>query len=397
MANSTKSRKTGNSQRVLTPINIDTERGTKIWNELMDGPEEKFTAYLKRCLFGKFLKTVEPSLIRSSDFRLYAVTADTRSDIIIVDGRKVWTSGDGWSDIDENYCGRLSHDEIEGLILPSPKAKRDEGLACVLCNADINDNEKSTNLVSVMRGVKLAPAVSFQCLGNFYERQDVVLMLEKGRLVIVDFEEDKRTPLTDAQKQHHDAILKYKLLVAKTPKTKAEEPKPIKPPKPGFTIIGHGSNREWHRPGAVVIRDTKTGQCYLFGQDDETYFGCELPDQVESVSEAYNSLTPEAVHGRADWDRQGEWFALPCTPPEEKDCALIVENSRRYNLWLARKDEDGNQHCLECEELRVGKDGLVYARNGNLCHDQHGDLSFTDWVVFHENRAVRSFSQEGVD
>lgn len=60
-----------------------------------------------------------------------------------------------------------------------------------------------------------------------------------------------------------------------------------KPPSLGFSLIMN-NKIEWHKPSTVVIRNGDV--TYLMGQDEGTYFGCQLADNPNSVEEAYLSL-----------------------------------------------------------------------------------------------------------
>lgn len=170
---------------------------------------------------------------------------------------------------------------------------------------------------------------------------------------------------------------------------------PLRAPKRGFTLIDRldsdygESVYVWHKSGHHVL--SSNGKYYLLGQDEGQYFGVELPKKVKSLEEAFRSLVPV---GAEKAQRQGEWFIVPCQKP--KDCvsfeALIYGNC----LALPKDDPDGNNHCLACTEFAV-KDNIVYAYDGSLTHDQHEQRSFSGWVKFLKNLAVRSVSVDGVD
>ncbi len=250
------------------------------------------------------------------------------------------------------------------------------------------------------------PTVSFECLGQFFakrnETNSVISanLLASGKLVVVAFSEDDKIKLTKAEQK-----LRSKANRSNVP---SDGPKP----PTGYTLV----NNDWHRSATVVVRDTrKGGSTYLLGQDESVYFGCELRDHPTSVQEAYDSLVPDEVKGKA-FNRHGEWFVVSVAEkdvPKLEDCLMMFgppdHNAGQSTGWPHHKvigelalpiQEDGSAyHWIQPSEGRIGKDGTVYAFDGKLVHsnNDHTDVEYQGWVTFYRNTAKRSVSTQGVD
>lgn len=238
--------------------------------------------------------------------------------------------------------------------------------------------------------------LSFSCLGMFDNRKGGYRgsqMLREGLVTIVDWTADERRPINKSD---------LKKLASKDPVVRAS----AKPPQPGFVSLGD----EWHRSGYVLLKFGK--QYLLFGVDEGSYFGCQLPSKADSVSEALDILVPAAVKNKS-CPRQGEWFleAIPKdkVPSVEKSLAYCSDFSDedfgseygylsdRTCFTLPKADAKSNTHLVFCSEWRVGKDGVMYALDPEVIHRDHATVGQNGWVRFHENTAVQSFSIAGVD
>ena len=384
---------------VMKVLNIATPSGKEAWEAIRgqsNQPKTKnipvFDAYAKRCDIVAFLKTLDyPPLKIDSDF-IFAVP---NGGTALMHGKEVKFNES--TDLDDRIDEQtFKWDDTAGVMAPAPQRLRDKMLAIIVCDADLAEN--SNQVLAMMAGEEFCPSISYNCMSRFYDGnpQTVVNMLAKGTLVVIDFIPDQKIELTDAQSK---ALTIYNREVKK----KHGNPKPLKPPKPGYTLV----DRKWHRAATVVLQDTKTKKCFLLGRDGDTYFGCELPEAVQTVEAAHECPQPEAVKGRSDWDRHGEWFTLPVATkdvPEEKDCIAISNIETDYNdgqLWLPRNDPMGAKHFFGGTEIRFSKDGKFYVLGLEITHERgdHEDLKTQDgkWRTLHCNRAVRSFSQEGVD
>lgn len=166
----------------------------------------------------------------------------------------------------------------------------------------------------------------------------------------------------------------------------------------GFTLINGPNGKRYHRPSTVLIKDTrKNGKSYILGQDEDTYFGCELPTHPRNVEGALKSLAPKSIRNKLDTiKRQGEWYVVPVNKnqvPKIENC--IVTSSDEIALPIM--DADSNRHMIDSRDIRVDKNGNIFAHNGSIVHDQHVDIKYTGWHKFIQNTALRSFSEEGVD
>ena len=227
-----------------------------------------------------------------------------------------------------------------------------------------------------------APAitVSFLCLGRFVgdaKPLELVAMLHGGKIKVLDFTKDETRAVSAADKK------------------KREAKKPVFPPENGFTYLIISD--VWHRAATVLLRYGRMR--ILLGQDDGTYFGCELKGAPNTVKEAFKSLIPEHIRKVKGVKRQGEWFVVPVAKknvPAVTECAAMTKNG----IDLPVDDEDSARHTVSSTDIRIRKDGRIYATKVHLRHDagNHPNIEMPEgWYTFDRNTAVRSFSQEGVD
>ncbi len=169
----------------------------------------------------------------------------------------------------------------------------------------------------------------------------------------------------------------------------------VRPPEVGFTLM---AGLQWHRAATILFRYDR--KVYLIGQDEGTYFGCELADKPEMVKEAYYSLMPERVRKVIAPKRQGEWFAIPVPAskvPTMDKCLATFDHSGDSGIVLPR-ESGGNAHSLTSQDGRITAAG-VFVKGGCLYHEEHDNLCLPEkqWTTFVKNTAVRSVSREGVD
>jgi len=200
----------------------------------------------------------------------------------------------------------------------------------------------------------------------------------------------------------------------------------------------------YHRSGNVLMEYAKGGirKHYVFGVDEEQYFGCELPKTAKNTTEALLTLAPSQAVDKKKKKlkkgvlRQGEWFLIPRTGKEAvhpymNNCAQITEFLWvEENITLPIDSPDANLHTFatsEFGELRAlyadaGVDlpigcayvhlptGRIFVQSGYLTHSQgtHADVRVHErsahvidkWCDSWElvrNTAVQSFSEDGVD
>lgn len=200
-----------------------------------------------------------------------------------------------------------------------------------------------------------------------------------------------------------------------------------------------------HRLGSAVIEIE--GKHYLSSidagaKDREGYFLVELPENVTSVDEAFDTLFPEDLARDAPHVRQGEFFFEP-TNMQTKELSLIeqlyewglydynrqttfhrkfstkehAENGLATHIktWgfnentegmtvhrfpvkgtknLARYFNAGTGNPHTVSEIRQ-RDGTIFVR-GTVRHPEHKTINLgKNWHRVFVNRAVRSFSASG--
>jgi hypothetical protein len=182
-----------------------------------------------------------------------------------------------------------------------------------------------------------------------------------------------------------------------------KKPKTAKVPA-GYTWTG----TRWHRSASVVV--SYDYGCFLLGQDEGSYFGCQLPKMAKSLNDAYEILIPDEVKGKR-FIRQGEWFAIPVSEnkvPKIKNCVVTG-----YSVILPRKSADSNPHLLVAHDwvaervinsgienswnIRVTGDGKIFGLDCEILHRDHEAIENAGWHQYVENTAIQSVSVEGVD
>lgn len=232
--------------------------------------------------------------------------------------------------------------------------------------------------------------VSFLCVGRLVFPQRAGLdsanylnLFREKRTTLLDFIPDVTIKAKTSEKEW---VRKFGLASARAK---------YSPPKAGFTLLWDGLVLEWHQSSTVLFKvGSKT---YLVGQDEGTYFGCQLQGNPTTVKAAFTDLMPKSVRGRR-FMRQGEWFAVAANkvPPIEKCCAEFT------GLNLPRDGENSATHRLHaCDDGRIAQDGSIFLSGGELVHskNEHASLEFPEgkWKRLARNTAVRSISVEGVD
>lgn len=159
---------------------------------------------------------------------------------------------------------------------------------------------------------------------------------------------------------------------------------------------------QWHRPSNVLIKDKNSH--FLFGQDEGTYFGCILQDNVDTIKQAYISLMPPEARGKKGVLRQGEWFAIPVEEwivpkPTDKNVIMFGDALSSGYFDLPIEHEHSNRHNFVGTMIVTNK-GDLYVRDFDIQHDEHLALTPNNsdtWYILRKNTAILSFSQEGVD
>lgn len=247
-------------------------------------------------------------------------------------------------------------------------------------------------------GLEESPTISFKCLARFFAPKELsekhltklaVSILQKG--TILDYSLDEYRDLTPKQ------LLKVKTdrkARASSPSKRATG-REICPPEAGFVLGGLGER--WHRSGSFLF--TYQGKTVLLGVDEDSYFGCELPEKAKTLKHAYTCLVPKQIRNKP-FTRQGEWFAVPVDKKDVPDIteAIVFAEDIVENLCLQVDDPDSARHILSATKIIVAQ-GKVFAQDPLLSHsrEEHEQLDLKGWYTFVKNTAIRSFSEEGVD
>lgn len=287
----------------------------------------------------------------------------------------------------------------EATVLPYDlPAKANEGKPIeryftLAVNADMGDEidrgpEKGISDETVIHRYSF-PVLSYECVRNLLKLKngiDVGKLLANGKLVITDYTPDQSIPYTAQEskvyKEAQDTGQRFAL----------------KPPRSGFTAMSWC----WHMPSTVVLQ--YKNKSYLLGQDEEQYFGVELPEQAKTVTAAFRALIPRPLRKIPNLTRQGEWFFVPVDKekvPARSDCKLVFNChiSESAGMALGRDDDESSFHFVGTDDGRVDKNGRVFALDPTLVHSegQHSNVTEQGWIEFVRNTAVQSVSVEGVD
>lgn len=267
-----------------------------------------------------------------------------------------------------------------GMIAPSPKGN------LLIVNGDEESQDGELDSHAIMDNLSTdSVTMSLICLKRLFQRKSVWQIPD---IKIVDYAGDHHIRLTSAEK--------------------GADPGTLRPPV-GYTRIFD----EWHRSATVVFTIASDRKhTYLMGTDEGSYYGVKVPGRHRTVKGCYTALIPKVARGKA-FQRQGEWFLVPVEAskvPETPKCIVTctdpdctVDEPDGPHNWsgfaLPVTDNDSSRHLIVSDDIRVAKDGTVYAHNPVLHHSrsQHREISATGWVRFACNTAVRAVSVQGVD
>ena len=247
-----------------------------------------------------------------------------------------------------------------------------------------------------------APTVSVQCikrlLGLEWEggTEALAKLVKAKKVVFVDYVPDSILPVTAKQRRQYRASVEaFRKQYGYGP-TNSRDMAPNGGPC-GYTFMpgGSGVAYKWHRAATVVLRDTrKKGASYMLGQDEDTYFGLQLPGHPKTIDKAFESLVPRSIRKVDGVKRQGEWFCVPLSEDQVPPIHECVEVSEAV---LPKDDADSNDHTVGGNPVMVGNDGTVYAHDGQLIHTDHESINMKGWCKYVVSTAVRSVSVEGED
>jgi hypothetical protein len=385
------------SEKVVSvPIDLSSRQGRAQAEKVLDGGD--WEDYNNSEALSEYLKSGTEPLARYRDALLFSVESDSswNPDLTAALSNGVLGRIFGVVPLDvtaEHLKGSKQAAPL-GAIVPCEKRTQENKQYKHL--VVVNGDEEHNQLVSLLDN-GLFPTVSFECLAHFYPESkrgeyEVGVRLATGELRVVDYQPDQ---VREMSKEDKKVWATFRSVTSPSRLgNKSTKVKPPAPPEPGFTAVGN----EWHRSATVLLHDTKRNMTLLIGQDEGTYFGVELPRRSGSISEAFKDLTPDGARGVAGVKRQGEWFAVPV---DLKDVPTLSESivTSESDLTLPMETDDSNRHYVRSMDIRVAKDGTVYALDPQVEHSagEHAEMNASGWVKFLKNTAKRSFSVEGVD
>lgn len=228
------------------------------------------------------------------------------------------------------------------------------------------------------------PAISFICVARLLgldNSYDVGPLFSSKTLEVIESAKDQFIPLTEEEKT----------LIRRNETSK------LVSPGFGFTRVGY----RWHKPSNVLFRDTRTDIYYLLGQDEGSYFGCELSGKPRSIKSAFLDLTPKEARNKPGVLRQGEWFAVPTSMPNI-DNFTTFELSQDSYVVLPKEDRQSNDHilCFGKNKTFIHNGTCYVSGTWRLYHNDHTSLGPLDSKLiyaFYRNTAVQSVSVAGMD
>jgi len=261
---------------------------------------------------------------------------------------------------------------VVGIFVPGKKGHA----FCFLGNADNPDVDVDEDVFSN------TTALSFACVGRLLSDKRPVASSKvlgwfwDGTIRVIDTTPDERQELSPKQSLALTNELSKNSEVATSELSNRIGPAPGL----GFTLVNGDNGYVWHRPGFVVFSHgtKKNKKTFIVGQDENTYFGCELQDHPETVKDALLSLMPPEARGKKNVLRQGEWFAVPSKAPLKEDCIQAL-----YGYFTLPMEPGGNPHCYADGSFRICADG-VFVQGGELRHDNHDLLVLpkSGWFKF---------------
>lgn len=254
--------------------------------------------------------------------------------------------------------------------------------------------------------------ISFNCLSRFYPMKNgldpdskegekefpshiskVCARIANGEIKVIHFTPDVKVNLTTTEKNILNKLLKISRSLAYLRDNMTAS-------KPGYTLVNTYTEKtpyKWHMAATALLYDTVKGFTILLGQDEGSYFGCQLADNPKTIDAAFISLQPKEVRG-TNSKRQGEWFFLKVTDVPADEKCIGFASSKDTEFYLNKETGGAEHYISSSKDIRITADG-VYAFHPTMSHSNgdHLDVSETGWVKFCKNTAVRSFSVQGVD
>lgn len=232
--------------------------------------------------------------------------------------------------------------------------------------------------------------VSYECirrLTNLKNTKQVIKYLLSGKIKVIDTTPDMYRDIKPVRRMSN-ATLVCRL------DTDPDFAKKHRP-GPGYSVTERTTGDRlwiWHKPGNCLFKFEN--KYFICGQDEGTYFGCELASSAKTVENAIKLLAPKELRTKLTGiQRQGEWFFEPVELP--KNVRWTIGNVE-FHLPV---EKGGNRHTVTAQDMAIDDKGNVYLRRFNVEHNEHATLSSKDnkWYRILKNTAVRSVSVTGVD
>lgn len=238
----------------------------------------------------------------------------------------------------------------------------------VLLNSDIKYTIEQID--EELAGTNM-PTASFLFIQKLYRKKINILSHIKSKFKLIDYELEEKIPLNFEERKCRN---KSKLI----------------PPKSRFSI----NYKNWHRYQSVLLNDPENKMWILAGEDEGAYFVQQLPKRAKNIDDAFNSLVPKQAIGK-EYDRQGKWFIVPVDKSEVPDHGDCV-SSHNESICLPLENNLDKTHHIRGEDVRVGKNNVIYANNFQISHDYYAPITKTKtkgWFAFYRNNSVRYFEQ----
>jgi len=295
-----------------------------------------------------------------------------------------------------NKIGVLTYSQGSGYVdFNQFNAHTEDGV--IIGNHALIDGENDLNTYGLPT---FSPTILYRLLnaGKTPCRNVMAYFAKKKGLTVVDLTEDyQSTPTKEILQAYKKESKKKGFSLAAFNSKFADQA-----PQRGTTLITQFDTVIWHSSPTILF--ACGDRSFIMGQDEGSYFGCELKDNPTTILEAYESLKPAAARGRDDWIRQGEWFAVPVNQTEVPSLynnpeVVASSDDGDYSIALPRENEESNIHTLNGNFIFT-RSGRLLVRHFSLDHDDHGTIygkNSLTWYELHKNTAVSSYSVRGVD
>jgi len=380
----------------MKTLSLSSKKGREEYEELYWNEDKDFYKEMEKSSFIDCIRDKKASFLTYKGRPVYIYNLNDYAGIFIIEIKGMFYNmfGQGVCEF-KSAMGYLADSGVPFLSFKKDSidllAWRDKN--GIVLNGDLSEDEEHEYLVE-----EKLPIISMNCLVEMFGLKSHLQVCElfvREEVYVEAHTLDVRKNLTQREKEQlHD----FEMGVSKT--------KP-QPPKRGFSLVRTFDEKYWHQAGTTLVsrKDVKSliYESYLFGMDEDQYFGVQLPRFIKgTVEAAFNALVPQELQDRkCKFDRQGEWFVVPMKKIPEVAGRFVIGSHRKTSLaQLPLDDIDGNVHEIASEEIVVldSEDGMkIYAWDGQLTHMEHETIKFGGWVEFIHNTALKSVSTEGVD